>query len=500
MFSATSHRVYWVAGLLSIVLSYWASLRAGVINPDAVCYLQSAQSMSMGVHFAAHLCDQARWPFYSLLIFGITKLTHLSYISSAYLIDGFFSLISVLTFIAIVDFFKNSSRVRWFAALTILLSHEFNAVREYIVRDHGFWAFYLVSILCLLKFSRTEQWRYALAWSTSLVIAMLFRIEGLAFLLLLPLGSLFSLQIKTFLKLNTITLFACAVLAVVLFLHPEILSKLSRINELFYQLQHGVSLISQHFQQSANALVQHVLSPFAARDANRILLLMLLSWYCVNVIDNLSLIYAAFVIYAWVKKLLPVKQLENRVLWGYILISVVITAGFLVQQMFLSKRYLLALSLTLMLWVPFALDKLSAEWQQRKWPLIVAIFLILVTSLGGIFDFSYSKKYMSDAGNWLAEHASTKDRIYSNSVQVMYYSQQFGNAIFTRIEEQAKINITAKDHWKQYDYVALRFNKKDQSSAENAKIRKILGEPVQIFQNKRGDAVNIYHVTNKVGG
>lgn len=499
MFQRKSKKpIYWVAGFISLFLSYLASLRAGVINADAVCYLQSAQSMPMGFDFAMHLCDQARWPLYSMLIHSLTDITTLSYINSAYLIDGFFSLISTLAFIAIIGFLKNTPRMLWLAALTILLSHEFNAVREYIVRDHGFWACYLISILCFLKFFRTEKWRYAMGWSASLVFATLFRIEALVFLLVLPLGIFF--RIKTFLKLNTLTLVGMVVLSIVLFFHPEAARKLSRINELTLQFQQGIDVITQRFHESANAMVQHVLSPFAARDVNCILFLMLLSWYIISVINNLTLIYAALVIYAWARKLLPADQSSRWILWGYILVNVVITAGFLVQNMFLSKRYLLALSLTLMLWVPFALDALWTEWRRRKWPLIVVLFFMMTASLGGIFNFGYSKKYMSDAGYWLANHVAKKDKIYSNSLVVMYYSQHFGYNIFTINDEQAKIDIAANQQWKQYDYVVLTSNKKQQGSERNEILTAVLGKPIQVFQNKRGDAVNIYHISkNKVG-
>ena len=80
----------------------------------------------------------------------------------------------------------------WFALGVILLSHQFNSVRQYIVRDHGFWAFYLVSLYFLLKYVEDVSWKNALAWSASLLMATLFRIEGAIFLLTLPCCVLFS--------------------------------------------------------------------------------------------------------------------------------------------------------------------------------------------------------------------------------------------------------------------------------------------------------------------
>ena len=74
----------------------------------------------------------------------------------------------------------------WLAAGVILLSHELNSVREYIIRDHGFWTFYLSSLFFLLRFFKKPIKSYALGFSLSLAIATLFRVEGSLFLLFLP--------------------------------------------------------------------------------------------------------------------------------------------------------------------------------------------------------------------------------------------------------------------------------------------------------------------------
>jgi hypothetical protein len=67
--------IYLIAAFLSIFLSLDGYLRATVINPDGICYLQSAAAISsLGVHGAMQLCGQAHWPFYSILIFGLSSL------------------------------------------------------------------------------------------------------------------------------------------------------------------------------------------------------------------------------------------------------------------------------------------------------------------------------------------------------------------------------------------------------------------------------------------
>ncbi len=492
--------IYIFAALISLFLSYDSSLRGAVINPDGICYLQSAEAIATtNLSTAMHLCGQAQWPFYSILIYNVVALTNISYISAAFVLNGFFSLISVVTFIYLIGLISASRRVLWCAAAVILLSHEFNSVREYVIRDHGFWAFYLVSIVCLIKFFKTLRWRYALLWSLFSLLAMLFRIEGGVFLLFVPLSALlyFSLplrqRLKAFFQLNFMSILLVALFAIWLgfFSHQD--AQLSRIAEIQFHLIHGLDKLTSSFEQSSTALGQHVLSPYAARDASFVLLLMLGAWYIASVISNVSIVYAALIIFAWIRKAVQFDKPTQWVVWSYVIINVLITMIFLVENMFLAKRYLIALSLILMVWVPFALDNMFELRRRFKWLLPSVIVLMLLTALGGIFDFGYSKSYIRYAGEWLAKHVPANAVIYSNDTQVMYYSKHFGNDIFIKGKLYSDMSVLENGKWKQFDYIALHLDSRDKE--KNAHItNEIALSPTHVYANKRGDQVIIYQV------
>lgn len=491
--------LYLFAMTASLLLSLIIDSHEAIINPDAICYLLSAQAVGeSGIHTAMHLCGQAQWPFYSALIFGFVQISQLPYSAAAYLLDSIFSLLSVLTFILIVKELGGSRRVLWSAALVILLAHEFNDVRQYIVRDHGFWAFYLVSILCMLRYFRRPQWITCLGFSFSLAIATLFRIEGAIFLLTLPLLAWFcppySLRqrARLFLSLNALTFVICLAVASWLFLHPQqSLDKLGRVAEVTQQLQHGWLVMLERYQSTKLALAQHVLTVDSAKDAGLILWLVLLSWYLVNVLANLSCIYALLVVSAWWRKAALFSSQAKLVLCSYLLVNSIITFGFLAERLFLSKRYLIALSLVFMLWVPFALNDFIR--QRQRWRFALAVLLIFVTSLGGIFDFGYSKEYIRTAGAWLSANVPANASLYANDYQLMYYSQHYGNSLFEKLPHYAHIDAIAHNQWKQYDYLALRLNQKDEADMAYV-LQEIKMLPVQVFTNKRGDRVAIYKV------
>ena len=54
----------------------------------------------------------------------------------------------------------------------------------------------------------------------------------------------------------------------------------------------------------------------------------------------------------------------------------------------------------------------------------------ILSALGGIVDFGYSKAYIHTAGDWLAAHVPAKATLYANDYQLMYYSQHFGKRLF----------------------------------------------------------------------
>lgn len=149
-----------------------------------------------------------------------------------------------------------------------------------------------------------------------------------------------------------------------------------------------------------------------------------------------------------------------------------------------------------MLWVPFALNTLVKAWEARTvkpWALPLVALLVLLSSLGGIFDFGHSKAYMRNAGEWLSTHTLENALIYSNDYQVMYYSQRFGNDIFQKIKEYSDESTVANGHWKDYDYLVIRLNKKDFAAA-NSWTRELSMAPLQVFTNDRGDQVRIYKI------
>ena len=539
--------IYFIAILTSFILSYSAALRATVINPDAICYLYSAALLAKAsLYSAMHLCPQAAWPFYSILIFTVTSLTHLTYTASAFLLNGFFSAISVAMFIAIVDELGGSVPTMWFAAITILLAHTFNILRLEIIRDHGFWCGYLVSLFFMLRFFRCciegeaachrddmchpahafsvgpsaftqpialkRHWVprftlrgmtlfYAFLASMSLLIATLFRIEGVAFLLLLPLIAwmmpmvAWRSRFQAFILLNVpLIVLLLGLILYWLLSATHTLQSFGRVAEIFHHLSHGLSLLMQGYRTMANAIHDYVLPQAGARDTDLMTWLLLIIAYVFNVVDNLSFVYAGCILYAWINKIAHFSVMQSRVMIGYILVNIVVTFIFFVEHQFLARRYLIALSLVLMLWVPFALQSICAWGSVKRRVLTMCILgFIVLTSLGGLFHFGHSKIYIREAGDWLAHTVPSTARLYTNDYQLMYYSQHFKEGIFKQWDAYHDLTTTLATDVKQYDYLALLINREERVSKMQM-LQSVAMLPIKVFEDGRGDGVYIYRV------
>lgn len=514
--------LYFFAIITSILLSLCINYRGSVINPDGICYLLSAQMVgTSAIKEVMQLCPQSQWPFYSTLIYFLVQISHFSYATSAYVLNGIFSLISVITFILIVKELGGTNRLLWLAALVILFDHQFNVLRENIIRDHGFWAFYLSSLFFMLRFFRDLTWITAFAWYVSLLIATLFRIEGAIFLLAMPFFMWINFSIsfkeraKSFFILVLPSILICLALAIWQFTssHPS-LEKLGRMGEIINQMQHGFIMLVERYQSSKTALIQHVLPPEATTDASVVLFLVWISWYLYNVCITLSWGFVALVIYAWISKSaslsgVPAEKHENSlnsslrstlVIGGYLGINLIVTLGFLAEHLFISKRYLVALTLVLMLWVPFALNDLIQKWNSKLHRLFLSFMalVVFISALSGVIEFGHSKFYIRSAGDWIANNIPLDAELYVNDFQLMYYTQHFGTHIFEILPKYLQVNAISNGRWKQYDYLALRLKNKE--AGEMVGVLQEMKElkPEQVFSNKRGNHVAVYKIKKEL--
>lgn len=243
------------------------------------------------------------------------------------------------------------------------------------------------------------------------------------------------------------------------------------------------------------ALIQYVLPLEAARDAGVVWLLTLVIWYGVSLIQNVSFIAAILVMYAWITRAAAWSRVQCQGVSAYLLVNFAITVVFFAQHLFLSKRYILALTLTLLLWVPFALERLyelRGQARGRRVVYFLAVFFMLFSSLGVILDRGPSKVYVRQAGDWLAANVPDNASLYVNDFQLMYYAKHEGFGIFKKIPINRDPKTLSDGRWNHYDYVALRIRGDDTRWTTVA--IDMNKQPIRTFSGPHGDTILIYKI------
>lgn len=500
----TSLKTLWIVTgtiIASILISLLAWQTQNPVNPDGILYLRTANAFAEQHHLADAFAIY-RWPFYSISIALLSQALNISLITSAYIINLALITIIVTAFILILRQLGANQTTQLLGAILILLYPNIGHTKTLIIRDFGYWAFYLLSLWQLLRFAKQPNWLTVLFWNVSMLLATLFRIEGLIFWCLAPCALLlqthFSLsqRIRYFFKLQSLLLMV-AIAGILLVLTSSHLNQyLGRIPEVLNQVTDGVNAVIQNFVSKKLAMQQYVLSYDAKDSAKPLLLAGMFGILFCTLLNTITWLYTAFSLHAFTKKLTPFSRDNVVILITFIVINFVILFSFVGEQLFLTERYATALALTFMLWAPFSLNNLLFATAESKRLLSIKYGVILVLIIYAGFSFIHtgkSKLFITAAGEWIHANTPANSTLYSNSKEVAFYATRAGVDWNNDFDPLKPFQIIHTQTWKKYDYVALRIRPKQ--TEEETKVLETLGkQPIKVFANAQGDKVLIFKI------
>lgn len=497
-FLAHHRQLVFAAALASLLLSLWALYLDPVINMDGILYVEAAGDFARGdwsAGFAVY-----KWPFYSLVIASVSFLTGIAEGHAAYLVNaGLYTLI-VLGFIAFVRVLGGSGRVLWLAAAVVLLHPELNAFRSFVIRDIGYWACYLWSLVFYLAYVRSGRSRLLSSGVLLAICAFLFRVEGIVLLTILP-ACIYVSRTGAGNRANTIVLLAAlatvAAVAAAPIWHYVSEVKVSMGALLEHPLHHIANswlMLGAGTADRLAALQRELPGVSSYATAVPIYLIIVLWMALLESMKAVGVVFAGLVIYAFCKQRTYIPESLRSWWWLMIGIQAALILQFGITNLFLAKRYPVALALTLLPIVPFLLDDLWRRWESRgrknAWPTLIIAVLIGIQSLDGL-DIGTRKHYLKDAGLWLSSNAPPGSSIYSNDRILLYYAGVKGSGPGTGYSWQAAMQEVWSDNWRSYDYFALAMPRR-RGQHEVLLFREINAEPVMTFGNGRGDEVLIF--------
>jgi hypothetical protein len=419
------------SALLAARIQY---IQHGWINPDTVLYFESARLISLGDFKEA--IKVFNWPLYSFCIATVHKLTSISIHQSAQLLNVIFFSITTISFTKIIELGGGNKKTMLTGALILFSSlYIVGDVLEMLMRDQGFWACFLSSLIFFIRFITYRQYRDALLWQILIALAMLFRIEAIMYLIFLPFLLLLDKEcswqkrIANLIKCNFLNITLAVSIIIALCLSEKLsMSDFGRLQEIFTsRLVHEMTAL---FVAKSLIMSQQVLGQYLEEFATVGLLMTFVYVMFLKTITTTGIINVILVAFSRAQKGL-IKTSVCNVLKLTAIIAVTVMALIIYKRFVLSSRYIVALAFVLMIPAAFQLEKIITKLSENKIKsnkLGLAIYAILIIMLGCLIKNVLPKangyNYMQQAVSFVKVANQKNEPVFYNEPRLRYYANE----------------------------------------------------------------------------
>lgn len=409
-----------IVALTSLCLSFLINRFDYLMNVDGILYLNMAEAfISGGLTSASQLYD---WPFFSILIGLISQYSWFNLETSAVILNSILFVILTDSLLLISKEGLRSPSQTAIAAVIILCFYTLNEYRDFIIRDVGYWAMTTLALFHFLKFFEEGRTNRLVLWLVFGSIAVLFRIEGLIILALMPVAIIFSEQPKKFYAITLCylpLLTLVAALAIMVTYNSSLWGAFSKIAE-YGKYFHTEQLMTA-FWKDKEIIANQVIHPIAKDQAGILLASGLTGLVVYDIFTGLSISLLIFIALSF-RTHPPVQNSYKLVLTSFIMINLVILFSFTFAKQFISTRYcILAILAIMLLMMPKITFYIESSINQRHRIKVLLIILLLSLSLIDTFHKTHSKKFIKDAIHWTGQNTPKESSIYTNSKHVAFY-------------------------------------------------------------------------------
>lgn len=485
--------VYWITAVFSGLISFYCTLTNDIINEDGILYINVAKAFAADGVTAAF--EVFPLPLYGILIWVVHKFTGLAFETSAYTLNAILLVIVCVTFVRIYEeIAPRQSRILVAAALILALPI-LNDYRDMVIRGYGFWAFMLLALLYFIRYSKVPDFGNAIKWQLSIAVAVLFRVEGMAYLVLAPLYFLFryeGLKQTTYRILKLNSLFLCVLVAgVIAALGIYGLPDFDETSTLGHWLSYASpgSMVSA-IDQEAGFLYERMQHLSSLGEARLILIAGLLALVAVKVARGAELLFLAIWGYGSHRKWLKLEK-ESYIVILFSVIGLLTLLSLTGNLFFLSSRYtvltVLFLSLISFQYIDYLFMELARQGKRiRVW---IAAAVLMLLFLDGVISLGASKANIKEAGEWLKDELSVDGRIACNEARLEFYSDGRCKYVLLEKNSAAEINRLGREN----DYLLLWVDRKHEQLTSAIEEGSML-VPVREFRNSKGDMVEVYKI------
>lgn len=422
------------AALATLLAAQIGYIQEGWVNNDSVLYFEAARLFAAGEWNAGYKLFP--WPLYSALIAVTHKITGFSLYFSAQVLNILFFTVTTISFLKIIEICGGNKNTIYAGAL-ILFSSQYvvGDVMQMLMRDQGFWAFFLTGLYFFIRFYLQSRLRDALIWQISILIAMLFRIEAITFLLLLPVALIFrntsplDIRIKTFFQAHLLNVLAALSLGLLLFVFKDLsIDQFGRLKEIL--TLNLYTELTQNLIERSEIMATSVLGGYLDEFAIEGLLLTFILVMLSKAVSTTGLINFGMAFLAFRQR----RKLLNPETWQVLRIAILIASlnmFLIITKVFvLSGRYVVALAFLLMILAAFFLAdsfkycRSSANEKPKKLLLIIVVVILALSLVKNILPKRDGYNYEQDAIAWLSQENPDMTAVFFDDPRLRYYANE----------------------------------------------------------------------------
>ena len=495
---ANSRHLY-LACCASVLLTIFLCHNS-VINTDGYLYFRAANLILAGEYNASY--HIITWPGYPALLAVLKNISSLQYDVLIYALNLLSSVTLLVVFWHWLSLLKFSTTTRNLALLLLLSHPTLNGFRDMAIRDYPYWAALMSGIYMLFRYQQHPTLRRCLLWHLCMLLAAVFRFEGIVFWTLAPLGLLLasglgwkSKAVQVLLLQSPLIITATIILACFGMPGSSNISYLSRLDDVF-----SIAVL-QHLTAYATAITKDL--PESISNYSKILalgfaFLILFANLALKFIKTLQIAFVAIAFWGGKNNCLPKEPGQRRLLLWCLLIAVVIPTGYYFQQMLTSSRFLTP---SLLLLIVIAAPALEALWDKNRQILRVGVMLAISwLTLDSLISMGATKAYYRDAGNWLTEQTSSSQiTTYSNTPEASFYGRDKIRDQQTSLPLKVILGRLAQHELDGFNYLLLEADDNQASTAIQS-LQRIKARGTELswkqFANRRGDQVIVVKLIN----
>lgn len=450
------NQLHFVFIALALLFSAWINyIQHGWINGDCVIYFEAARLFSLGEWKAG--LDIWGWPFFSLLIAGIHKTSGLSIQFSAQILNTILFGIATASFLQLIRE-AGGKKAALVSGGLILLGSQYivGDILSMLLRDQGFWAFFLTSLVFLVRYAKAFRISDALLWQVSIMLATLFRIEGIIYLALLPFTLLVitpsRIKLKALLHAHSLNILAGIGLLTSMLILGLKTTELGRLQEVF-TLDIYQQLTQKLFTQ-ADIMAEFVLGDYLDEFAVSSLLIAFAFIMIMKIFSATGIINTILSILAIIVKPALIAKPAKTILNVAILISLLNMFLIITKVFVLSGRYVIAMSLILMVYTAFYMAYLFERYQ-IGWPankigrgiLWIIPASLLIGLISNLLPKPTGFNHEQEAISWLKAHNINNQEVFFDSARLRYYAGApyigtGGNYVLNAVRNQEPITTS----------------------------------------------------------